>query len=108
NIIAVAAIGQDGKLASFSNYGTNSVHLGAPGVGIWSSTAYNMLSSYSGTSMATPHVTGAVALYAATNNLTPTSAAGAAAIKNAITINVTPNILSGKCSSGGILNVSSF
>ena len=52
-VIAVAAIKSDGTLASFSNYGSQTVDLGAPGVGVWSTTAYNTYSSYSGTSMAT-------------------------------------------------------
>jgi thermitase len=36
NIICVAATNQDDNLASFSDYGTNSVHVGAPGVNIFS------------------------------------------------------------------------
>ncbi|HLZ33909.1 MAG TPA: S8 family peptidase, partial [Nitrospira sp.] len=61
NIIAVAAIDNGGNLASWSNYGSTSVDLGAPGVSIWSSVPnkknQSSYSSYSGTSMATPHVT---------------------------------------------------
>ena len=69
NLISVAAIDSSGNLASWSNYGATRVDLGAPGVSIWSTVpnkkGQSSYSSYSGTSMATPHVTGAAALYAA-------------------------------------------
>jgi subtilisin family serine protease len=103
-IISVAAIDKFGNLASWSNFGATRVDLGAPGVGIWSTvptkknqSAYN---SYNGTSMATPHVTGTAALYAAGH---PSSSA--LSIKGAILSTTVPTAsLGGKTVTGGRLN----
>jgi thermitase len=103
-VIAVASIRSDGAKSGFSNYGATTVDIGAPGSGIWSTTAYNTYSSYSGTSMATPHVSGGAALYAASH-----PGASAATIRSAIMSSAVPTAsLSGRCVTGGRLNVSSF
>ncbi len=62
NVIAVAATDAQDELANFSNYGLESVDLGAPGVSILSTYPGNYYQSFSGTSAAAPHVTGAAAL----------------------------------------------
>jgi subtilisin family serine protease len=108
NIIAVASITSAGALSDFSQYGATSVDIGAPGSGIWSTVpgrgGASGYASYNGTSMATPHVTGAVALYKALN-----PNATAADIKAAILTRATPTpSLNGKVSTGGRLNVSGF
>jgi subtilisin family serine protease len=65
NIISVAALDSSGALGSFSNFGATTVDVAAPGVGIYSTVPGSGYGSYSGTSMATPHVSGALAIWAA-------------------------------------------
>lgn len=64
NMVSVAAIDNTGRLANFSSYGKTTVHVAAPGVNVLSSTPRGY-ESYSGTSMAAPHVSGVAALVAA-------------------------------------------
>ena len=104
NVIAVAAIDKTGALAGFSQYGRESVDLGAPGVDVWSTTTFGTYSTYNGTSMATPHVTGAAALYAATR-----PGSSAATIKAAILSSAVPTpSLDGRTVTGGRLDASGF
>lgn len=69
HIIVVAAIDGNGKKASFSNYGVKNVDIASPGVQIWSTVPKGSAADYSkaykamgGTSMASPHVAGAVSM----------------------------------------------
>jgi len=111
NIIAVASITSTGARSGFSNYGATSVDIGAPGSSIYStlpkSSKGKIISSYgaySGTSMATPHVSGAVALFAARN-----PGASAAQIKAGILGSAVPTAsLQGRTTTGGRLDVSGF
>ena len=99
-VISVAATDRSNNLASFSNYGVTGVDVAAPGVSIYSTVPGNSYATYSGTSMATPHVTGTVALMAAAN-----PQATAAQIRTAILSTAVPVAsLAGKVATGGLLN----
>jgi subtilisin family serine protease len=107
NLLCVAATTQEDGLASFSNFGGDSVDLGAPGVNVLSTypraltpDGYLPYAYLNGTSMATPHVTGAAALL-----LSALPATSAAEAKQAILEATDPlAALAGKTVSGGRLN----
>jgi subtilisin family serine protease len=62
NVISVAALDNSDLLASFSNFGSKTVHVAAPGKQIVSTWLNESYREASGTSMATPHVAGVAAL----------------------------------------------
>ena len=101
NVMSIAATDKNDNLADFSNYGISTVDIGAPGVDILSSVPVNRYDSYSGTSMAAPHVSGAAALLKAFNpSLTHLE------IKDILMKSVDPlPSLYGKTVTGGRLNI---
>ncbi|OGP09762.1 MAG: hypothetical protein A3G39_03610 [Deltaproteobacteria bacterium RIFCSPLOWO2_12_FULL_43_16] len=111
NVICVAATDQSDNRASFSDYGVRSVDLAAPGVDILSTVPSGTCAICSpsgyffldGTSMATPHVTGAAALAISRFGI---GSLTAEQLKNLLIGSVDPQwSLSGVVASGGRLNV---
>ena len=100
NIISVAATDDSDNLAGFSNFGSTTVDLGAPGVDILSSIPGNGYALFNGTSMATPHVAGAVSLL-----LAEEPGLSAEEAKDIILSGVDPiTALEGRSVTGGRLN----
>jgi uncharacterized repeat protein (TIGR01451 family) len=100
NMISVAATDSRDLMAYFSNYGPNTVHLGAPGVDVLSCYPGTSYTSLSGTSMAAPHVAGVAALV-----LANTPSLTTAQVKSAILSNTDPiSSLAGRTVTGGRLN----
>lgn len=111
-IVSVAALDVNNNLGSFSNWGARTVDIGAPGVKVFSTTVGGQYSdmvidlgpiqaSWDGTSMATPHVAGAAALYWSLHPQKTWQEVKAALLGSATKI---PS-LQGKSVSGGKLNV---
>lgn len=117
SIVSVAAIDVNGNLGTFSNWGGRSVDIGAPGVKVFSTVTQSekysdtvidlpglITATWDGTSMATPHVAGAAALY-----LSAHPGADFRQVKNALMMSAKrTNILAGKVVSGGQLDVTSL
>jgi subtilisin family serine protease len=101
NVVCVAASGHDDALASFSNYGPANVDLAAPGVDIASTWPGGRYALLDGTSMATPHVTGAAALLLAHDGTLTV-----AGLRAALLSSVEPvAALAGRVASGGRLDI---
>lgn len=102
NVVSVAATTNTNLRAYFSNYGPATVHLGAPGLDILSTTPGSSYAFSSGTSMAAPHVSGAAALVLSRCPL------ATAALKDALVGTVQPmDALAALTISGGRLDVNS-
>ena len=99
NIISVASSTSTDARSSFSNWGGTSVDVAAPGSNILSTVPTDSYAYFSGTSMATPHVSGLAALVLADGLLTPAEA------KNLILNSVDRlEAFSGLVRSGGRIN----
>jgi subtilisin family serine protease len=112
NIISVAALDSADALGAFSNWGAKTVDIGAPGVKVFSTTVgthysdtvidmFGIVATWDGTSMATPHVAGAAALYWSKH-----PEATWRQVRDAIYASAKPVAsLAGKSTTGGKLNV---
>lgn len=100
NQLNVAASTINRVLVGFSNYGVRTVHVAAPGVGIYSTTPLNQIETMSGTSMAAPMVAGAAALL-----WSAVPSAKASQIKKALMDSVERPSTPLQVTTGGIINV---
>ena len=102
-VVSVASLNSDGTLSSFSNWGST-VDLAAPGSGIMSTLRGGGYGYMSGTSMAAPFVTGAIAVYAAAHPTQTAAQVDAALLQST---DADANLV-GKTSTGGYLDVYNF
>jgi subtilisin family serine protease len=100
NVVSVAALDRNDNLASFSNFGAKTVHVAAPGKDILSTWINDSYREASGTSMATPHVSGVSALILASEPGLSMDKLRDRLLRSVDKIDA----LSGKVSSGGRLN----
>jgi thermitase len=100
NVISVAALDRTDNMASFSNFGLKSVHIAAPGKDILSTWLKDSYREASGTSMATPYVSGVAALIVANEPNISVTKLRDRLLKSVDKI----DSLNGKVKSGGRLN----
>ena len=100
NVVSVAAMDRADKMASFSNYGPKAVHIAAPGKDILSTWLKDSYREASGTSMATPYVSGVAALIIANEPNISVAKLRDRLLKSVDKIDA----LNGKVASGGRLN----
>lgn len=100
NVISVAALDRNDQLASFSNFGAKTVHIAAPGKEILSTWLNDDYREASGTSMATPYVSGVAALILANEPKLSVEKLRERLLKSVDKI----DSLNGKVESGGRLN----
>jgi subtilisin family serine protease len=101
NVVSVAAVDHNNHLAGFSNWGPTSVDVAAPGANTYSTLPGGGYGYYTGTSMATPLVTGALALVW---GLRPEWSYRQVINQVLGTVDKLPS-LQGKVASGGVLDV---
>lgn len=103
NEICVAGSNQNGQLASWTNYGAQSVDLAAPGDNILSTLLYQPYGYISGVSMAAPQVSGAAALILSVDPTLSLSSLKADILGHVTPL--TPRSLPGTVRTGGTLNI---
>ena len=100
NVISVAALDRNDQLARFSNFGPKTVAIAAPGVDILSTWLGNAYEEKSGTSMATPVVSGVAALIVSQNPRISVDE-----LKKRVLASTDPIVaLKGKTATGGRIN----